>query len=117
ARSRLQDAVTQLNDLGGQVAKLNVEIVAAEAGGANANDLRDARDRLIDRMAGLASVRVTEQSDGSASVVVENTLFVDGGDSKQFALSLVNGRDEVVVAQSGTVVSTRSEGSALHEAL
>ena len=117
ARSKLQDSVTQLNDLGSQVAKLNVEIVAAEAGGANANDLRDARDRLIDRMAGLAHVRVTEQSNGSASVVVENTLFVDGGDSKAFAVGTNGSEYRIEIAGSGSPVSTYGEGSALNEAL
>ena len=53
ALSRLRDSVTRLNDLGEEVARLNVEIVAAEAGGASANDLRDARDRAIDQMSGL----------------------------------------------------------------
>lgn len=116
-RSRLRDSVSQLNDLGAQVAKLNVEIVAAEAGGGHANDLRDSRDRLIDRMAGLAHVRVTEQPDGSASVVVENTLFVDAGESKQLALGATGSALRIEVAGSGTPVSTVSEGSALHEAL
>lgn len=118
AKGRLRDSVTQLNQMGEQVAKLNVEIVAAEAGGGSANDLRDARDRLIDQMAGLAHVRVTEQSNGSASVVVENTLFVDGGDSKAFTLGLdAQGDTRVQVQGTGTLISTAAEGSALNEAL
>lgn len=117
ALGHLQDSVTQLNDLGSQVAKLNVEIVAAEAGGASANDLRDARDRLIDQMAGLAHVRVTEQANGSASVVVENTLFVDAGDSKSFAVGTAASGYQIEIASTGSPVSTFAEGSALHEAV
>ena len=117
AETRLRDSLTRLNELGKEVARLNVEIVAAEAGGATANELRDARDRLIDEMAGLASVRVTEQANGSASVFVENTLFVDGGDSKALELTETAGTYGVAVKGSGASVSTAREGSALNEAL
>jgi flagellar hook-associated protein 1 len=124
AMTRLRDSVGQLNELGQQVARLNVEIVSAEAGGANANDLRDARDRIVDQMAGLAHVRVTEQANGSASVVVENTLFVDGGDSKTLAVGSSGGTIGIEIpGRAGpppipaVPVTTYAEGSALNEAL
>jgi flagellar hook-associated protein 1 FlgK len=125
ALSRLRGSVEELNDMGAEVARLNAQIVAAEAGGASAPDLRDARDQLIDRMAGLANVRVTEQSNGSASVFVENTLFIDGADSKTFGVgTAVDGSIRVELPArvgppptAAIPISTFSEGSALNEAL
>ena len=120
ALNRLRGSVEQLNEAGKQVARLNVEIVATEAGGATASDLRDARDRLIDQMAGIANVRVTEQANGSASVMVENTLFVDGGDSKTLSVGVAGGSIRVeIVTAAGSVIplSTFAEGSALNETL
>src|SRR5690606_2399737 len=53
ARTQLASAVTEINDLLSQVAELNAAVSAAESGGTQAPDLRDARDRLADRLAQL----------------------------------------------------------------
>src|SRR5205085_1340839 len=47
---RLTGAVDTLNQLARQVAAVNRDIVSAEAGGGEAPDLRDSRDRLLDQM-------------------------------------------------------------------
>lgn len=119
SRGRLQMAVEKLNTLGSQVAKLNVEIVSAESGGASqANDLRDLRDGLLDEMASLAHTRVTEHPNGSVSVVVENTLFVDAGDSKQLEIAGSGLSLAVQVAGPPPVpLSTYEEGSTIGEIL
>lgn len=75
---RLRNAVGELNESARQVAELNRQIVAAEAGGHAAGDLRDTRNQLLDRMAGLAQVQVIERRDGSVAVSVASQTLVDG---------------------------------------
>src|SRR5690606_32478718 len=48
---RLADAVANINELARQIAELNRAILAAEAAGGTASDLRDARGRALDRLA------------------------------------------------------------------
>jgi flagellar hook-associated protein 1 FlgK len=51
------------------IAALNREIVAAEAGGGAANDLRDLRQRALGELAGLLRVTAIEQADGAVNVL------------------------------------------------
>lgn len=60
--------VNELNLYARQIADLNRQIVKLEAGGNPANDLRDQRDLLVDRMSKLAKVRVRETPEGSLTV-------------------------------------------------
>jgi hypothetical protein len=75
---RLSNTVSQINQLAGQVAELNTRILTAESGSGSANDLRDQRDLLLDRLSGLGGTRVFPQSNGSVSVVMGNSTLVDG---------------------------------------
>ncbi|HEY8469525.1 MAG TPA: flagellar hook-associated protein FlgK [Longimicrobiales bacterium] len=79
---RLSDAVARLNELAQQVAALNRDILAAEAGGVTAADLRDARGRLLDAMAELATIRIVEQPQGAVAVIVDNVVVVDGATTR-----------------------------------
>jgi flagellar hook-associated protein 1 FlgK len=89
ARARLDQSLSDLNSYSDQIADLNERIVAFEVGGEKANDLRDARDRIVDQMAQLGPVRVMEARDGSATVLLGTTTLVD----TNFARHLVARRD------------------------
>lgn len=112
ARSRLDTTVGEINRLGSEVALLNDEIVAAEVGGRTANDLRDRRDLAVDALARLASVRTTEQRNGSLSVIVENVTVVDGGSAKTLAVDS-SGPSVAVRTSAGSQLMFQSEGSSL----
>lgn len=85
--AKLRASLGELNDLTGQVAALNQQIQVAELGGtSSAPDLRDSRDRLVDRIAALAPTRAIERPDGSVAVYVESVTAVDGSSSKTFTL-------------------------------
>jgi flagellar hook-associated protein 1 FlgK len=75
-----QEAV-MVNRYTTEIAALNRRIVAAEAGGATAGDLRDARDLAVDRLAGLASIQVVERSNGTVAVNIAGIGIVDGDDA------------------------------------
>lgn len=72
--ARLAGAVTEVNGLARQVADLNGQIRTARVvGGAEPNDLLDARQKAADRLAELTGVAPVTTSDGDVS------LFLPGG--------------------------------------
>lgn len=110
-RSKVDTAVSEVNRITQQIASTNELIVREEAGGTTASDLRDQRDRLIDSLSKLASVRATERSNGTVSVIVENSLVVEGAAYK----SLVAAGEPPTVTVNGTTLSFANEGSHLGE--
>ncbi len=70
--------VTEVNDLAKQIASLNQQIVQTEIFGQAANDLRDRRDLVIDRLSGLAHVTTTEAASGSVDIFIGAHALVSG---------------------------------------
>lgn len=77
-RQAISANVDTANSLTTKVADYNREIVAAESDGHTANDLRDARDRLLDQLTTLTGGQVLERSNGSVGVIVGGRMLVDG---------------------------------------
>ncbi|MBI3968728.1 MAG: flagellar hook-associated protein FlgK [Chloroflexi bacterium] len=71
-------AVTDANSLAGQLATLNKQIVQAEVGGKRANDFRDRRDLLLDKLSELTPVVSTENADGSVDVTIGGHAYITG---------------------------------------
>lgn len=72
----IQLEIGNLNRLLTQVADLNKQIMAAEAGGSIANDLRDQRDLLITQVSAIAEVSVHEREDGTKDVILAGRTMV-----------------------------------------
>ncbi|MBC7187802.1 MAG: flagellar hook-associated protein FlgK, partial [Calditrichaeota bacterium] len=70
--------ISQVNDLGRQIASLNVQIAQVEAGGLQANDLRDRRDLLLNELSKLVDVQVLEMPSGMVNVTVGGETLVAG---------------------------------------
>jgi len=105
-REQLGTMVSDANQLTRQIADLNRMIVAGEASGDRANDLRDARDRAIDQLATLGSVETIERGDGSVAVFLGGISVVDGTDAKALTTELIGGSLQVsFVAQPGKPLS------------
>ncbi len=69
--------INQINEYGNKIYALNQEIVKIEAGGVeNANDLRDARNQLLDELAAMANISYKEDIHGNVTVRVEGHDFV-----------------------------------------
>ncbi|KWH08469.1 flagellar biosynthesis protein FlgK [Burkholderia territorii] len=60
--------VEQVNGLAASVADLNERIVSGQASGADVSALMDQRDVAIDKLSGLAGVKVVQQSNGAVDV-------------------------------------------------
>lgn len=114
---RLTASVDEINHLARQVADVNVNIVAAESGGKSAPDLRDSRDRLIDRMAKLGETRVVESANGGVAVLVDGETLVDGSTVRTIDTPRYNSAGKLVVEVQGSPVRFGREGSVVGELL
>ncbi len=106
ATARLGGTVGRLNDLSSAVADLNRRIVAEEAGGHTASDLRDERDRILDEMATLVSIEVHERENGSVGVIAGGVGIVDGVRVSKLQAHF-SGDDWSLRLESGTTLDVR----------
>lgn len=103
--------VNQINQYTSQIASINKQIVAAEANGTTANDLRDMRDNAIDALSKIVPVRVIDHDNGSDTIYVAGATVVDGSDSKNFNLQGTSG--SIALQLSGRNFATQSPGGSL----
>ena len=100
------DAVTQANNLLGQIASVNQQIVTSEGGGGTANSLRDQRDELVTQLSSLMDVSVHEDPSGGYNVLVGSVPVVLGTQSRGLRVDrATNGTSTdltVHVGQDGT---------------
>ncbi len=69
--------VKTINEYGDRISELNKEIVLVESGHReHANDLRDERNLLLDKLGELARIDYSEDTFGNVSVYLEDTPFV-----------------------------------------
>lgn len=76
--NKVQDAVSDVNTLAGQIAGLNGQVARLETRGVEAGDLRDARDLLVDQLSALVKVTTAEQDDGMVNVYLGGAALVQG---------------------------------------
>ncbi|NPV60603.1 MAG: flagellar hook-associated protein FlgK [Actinobacteria bacterium] len=74
----VEQSAEAINRMSAAVASLNARIARAGAGGMNANDLIDERDRLISELRSYVDVRVRLEEGGRASLFVGNRALVMG---------------------------------------
>lgn len=79
--SELQVRIEEVNDITRQIARLNVEILKVESTNDRANDYRDQRNVLLDRLSKLINIDVTEMQDGQLAVTCGGYFLVYKGDN------------------------------------
>lgn len=79
--------VNEMNETLEGIVNANKLIVAREALGANANDLRDQRDLLVDQLSKYLNVNVSENSFGSYQITSGGVMLVNGIDRLHFEMS------------------------------
>lgn len=78
--SNIKISISELNVYSKQIAELNEKIVLAEANGSSANDLRDQRAALVEKVSELVNIVYLEDRYGSYTVMTSNgVMLVDGG--------------------------------------
>lgn len=104
----IQAEVERLNDITQQIAQLNEQIEKIELGGKDtANDLRDRRDILLDRLSGLINCSYREMDDGTVRIslfgqfMVSKTqvalLTTEAGESGYLDIKWVDSGEEVTI--------------------
>ncbi len=76
----VKNRISEINLLSTQIASINRQIAGAEIGGGMANDLRDQRDLLIDKLSSMVQVRTLDRPNGTVAVLIGSMTLVDGGD-------------------------------------
>lgn len=110
ARAVLASDVGKINDLSRQIAEMAPAIVAVEAGGQSANDLRDSRNRMLDQVASLVDTQVIERKDGSVGVYLGGRMLVDGTSYHQLTAS---GGQPVTVTFAGETDPLQNIGGSI----
>lgn len=73
---QIKDTVKIINDYGDRIKELNRTIVQAESGGQAANDYRDERNLILDKLGHLARISYNETPLGDVTVNLEGVQFV-----------------------------------------
>lgn len=86
--------VNNINQLSSEIYGLNQQIVKIEAGGIDhANDLRDRRDLLVDKMSKLTSVNVSQDKYGNYTVQTAGVPLVNGAGYQKLATNTTRDPD------------------------
>ena len=112
--SSIELKVESVNQLTSSIYDLNKKIVQSEATGGKANDLRDSRDLLVDKLSKLINVDVTEKANGSYSIVASGNTLVDGDGHMELATQTSSNSNygvqdvNIIVKTTGTTFSPTS---------
>ncbi len=82
------EQVNTLNDLAGEVAELNQQILTAYGASSQPNALLDRRDLKVDQMAKLADIQVVESAHGQIIVSLDGRHLVNGDSAMTVAAEL-----------------------------
>lgn len=74
----IRDEVGQIDDILNNIVAINKQITTAEVGGAMANDLRDDRDLLVDKLSDYMNISVTENDFGAYQINSGGVTLVNG---------------------------------------
>lgn len=84
---QIKQQVEKINDYGNQLLDLNNRVRAIESGGVEkANDLRDARNQILDELAELTNISFEEDPWGNVTVQIEGVDFVKGSTCYEIGL-------------------------------
>ena len=87
--AQVKDQVDKINSYGKQLTALNQAIRAIEAGGIeSANDMRDARDQILDELSKMADIDFGEDMHGDVWVKLEGMDFVKGDSYYEIGLDV-----------------------------
>ncbi len=88
--SDLNNYTNQINSMTAEVARLNHQIQSLEIGGVRANDLRDSRDLVLDKLASLVDINTNENQSGEMVVYIGAMSVVNGSDALQVESKVAN---------------------------
>ena len=108
--SQVSLTVDDVNNYAKQIANLNTQISQVETGGMKANDLRDQRDLLLDKLSGLVGVTSVESSEGSVNVYIGGHQLVDRSTAHTVGLDRTSAFAQVVWADGTNAPLVPADG-------
>jgi flagellar hook-associated protein 1 FlgK len=72
----LQNKVSDVNSLAARIADINLQIIRSESDGRMANDFRDRRDMLVEELAKIVNIDITEDNRGGMNIFVGGQALV-----------------------------------------
>lgn len=69
--------VNEINNILHQIASINVQIISIEGIGDQANDLKDARDLLVEQVSSLVNIDTIERPYGEVAILISGMAVVD----------------------------------------
>lgn len=79
ANALIEQRISEVNQIGAEIASLNLQIVKSEAMGDNPNDLYDRRDLLIEKLSKIMTIKVERNNRHEYIVYIGAENFVQGG--------------------------------------
>lgn len=112
--SEIRVRIDEVNDITKQIAALNVEILKIEVSKDKANDYRDQRNVLLDRLSKLIDVEIYENNDGQVDITANGYYIVSKGEqSLVFAAEQQVGGLFYVPRVAGTDIEIPLKGGTL----
>ncbi len=105
--------VDDVNNYAQQIANLNMQISNVETSGLRANDLRDQRDLLVDKLSGIVKVSTVESAEGSMNIYLGGRQLVDRDRVNQLGLDVNSGPFARVIWGDGTSTSVNTSDGKL----
>ena len=110
---RLESEVSEVNALAREIGKLNKQITNSETGVQVANDLRDRRSLLIDKLAGFVDVRTVEDQRGATRILVSGAMLVSPTSAESMQLISDPSTGEISLRISGSTEDVRATGGSI----
>ncbi len=97
--TEIAERVNEINSITSSIAELNVSILRSEVDGNSANDYRDQRNTLLDRLSQLAKVDITEMQDGQIDVTIGGHFVVQKGKNTELVAEEKNDGENFYVVK------------------
>lgn len=98
-----QSKVDQVNTLVREIYETGQRITSLEAGGLDANDIRDIQDLKIDELSKLANIKVSDDGQGGTLITLGNVFMESRAGFSTLQVGVVGTQLQITVAGSSTV--------------
>lgn len=102
--------VDEINSYLKGIRDLNLQVYDSEARGVQANELKDQRDAMIDKLSKLVNVSVQKNQNGAVQVNIGGTYGADQAGYNQFELKNINGQLRLVSSNDTSSAAVVNSG-------
>jgi flagellar hook-associated protein 1 FlgK len=112
ADGQVTQSVTQINSLTQQIAQLNGQLSNVPAGD-NGGTVQDQRDQLVQQLAGLTGISITQSSNGEDITTANGSPLVMGSQSLNLQTATGSNGLQQVIDSNGTNITASIQGGTL----